>query len=81
MHNHYEYKVFRRTELGTIEFFGQVCLATAEACRKDFLRRFPENVNLRCVIRNSCGYVPVMIKAEGRKLFRHLPDTGWHVQS
>lgn len=79
MYDHYEYKVYRYEPDGNeTEFFGQSSLPTAEACRQHFLSRFPNNRDLRCVIRNSCGYTCVAIKDFGKVYFRHLPDTGWH---
>lgn len=81
MHDHYEYKVFRRRpDGGEQEFFGEYCLPTAESCRKDFMRRFGARLAaVRCIIRNSCGYVDVATKGYGKYYFRHMPDTGWHV--
>lgn len=79
MNNHYEYKCFRQTERGEQDFYGQFCLPNIEACRQDFWRRFPNRVDLCCVIRNSCGYVIVAIKDYSKKKFRHIPDRGWHV--
>lgn len=80
MHDHYEYKVYRRDEHDNdCECAMEWCLPTAEACRLHFINRFPNWRELRCEIINSCGYKGVASKGYGKLRFRHYPDTGWHV--